>query len=200
MTRSILAAVALLVATPLHAAALVDGVLLVASPELRDPNFSRTVVLVLRHDDSGTLGVVINRQTSLAPGTVFPELTENLGTYAGTLYRGGPVDAARVLFLVRGLAAAVVNGPELVDKVFLSTDADALPDIVRLAEGPANLRLFAGHAAWGAGQLEGEIRAGGWTVVAGTQDLVFSADPPSLWTELSTAAGSGNVVAAARPQ
>jgi putative transcriptional regulator len=161
-----------------------EGSFLIASPELADPNFSRTVVLVLRHGSDGAIGIVINRVTSLSPAKTFPELTADIGTYSGTLYRGGPVAPTRLLFLVRGLAAATVQGPEIVDKVFLSGDPESLPAITRLAEGPGELRMYAGHAEWTAGQLESEIKRGGWRVVPATADLVFSEEPGELWGQL----------------
>jgi putative transcriptional regulator len=172
------------------------GAFLVASPELGDPNFSHSVVLLLRRDDSGAIGVVINRVTSLSPPKVFPELADGLGKYSGTLYRGGPLAPGRVLFLVRGLAAATVQGPEIVDKVFLSADADSLPEITKFANGPDELRIYAGHAEWTAGQLENEIKHGAWHMVPATADLVFSDTPQKLWEQL--AARAADVTADAR--
>ncbi|HUO66655.1 MAG TPA: YqgE/AlgH family protein [Gammaproteobacteria bacterium] len=165
-----------------------NGSLLVASPELADPNFSHSVVLVLRHDDNGAIGVVINRVTSLAPAKVFPEIAETLGNYKGTLYRGGPLAPSRMLYLVRGLAAATVNGPEIVDKVFLAADPDSLPEILRLAKGPDEFRMFAGHAEWTPGQLESEVKHGAWRVVPASADVVFTDKPTELWQQLSTRA------------
>jgi putative transcriptional regulator len=98
---------------------------------------------------------------------------------------------------VRGLAAATVNGPEILDKVFLSIDDASLPDMARLAGGTDDLRLYAGHAAWVPGQLQSEINAGGWQLLPGTAELVFHTDPGSLWKELEGRGGSNdNVVAA----
>ena len=153
-------------------------------PELADPNFSRGVVLVLQHGDSGTIGVVLNRVTTLQPAKVFPELETGIGAYTGTLYRGGPVAPTRLVFLIRGLAAATVQGPEIVEKVFLSGDIESLGEITRLAQDADSLRMYAGHAEWAAGQLEGEIQNGAWHIVAGTADLVF-ADSRKLWDELA---------------
>lgn len=186
---------------PLAAQTLANGTLLVASPDIRDSGFARTVVLILRHDsENGTVGLIVNRPTNLEPAAVFPELTEGLGAYSGRLFRGGPIASTRVLSLVRGLAAATVQGPEVLDKVFLSIDGEALRDITRLAQGTDDLRLFAGHAAWAPGQLEAEIRAGGWRAVPGDADLVFSAEPGKLWTELDRRAPSGaEVVAGSMP-
>lgn len=182
-----LAAVALLAATPLaHAQSVADGTLLIASEDIEDPNFSHTVVLVLRHDDNGTIGVVINRPTTLQPAVVFPELAPGVGAYTGTLYRGGPVSPGRLLFLVRGLAAATVQGPEVLEKVFLNADPESLPDITRLASGTDDLRMYAGHAEWVPSQLDSEIAAGGWRTLQGSAEIVFHTEPGRLWAELAT--------------
>jgi len=186
--RAVLAVGALAFGAAAGAQEAPGGTLLVSSSELGDPSFSRSVVLLLRHDDNGAIGVVINRVTSLSPGKVFPELADNLGKYSGTLYRGGPLAPGRVLFLVRGLAAATVQGPEIVDKVFLSADADALAEITRLASGPDELRIYAGHAEWTAGQLESELKHGAWSVVPATADLVFGDKPQKLWEQLAARA------------
>jgi len=184
-------------AAPSAAQTLTTGTLLVASPELGDPNFARSVILVLRHDDEGTIGVVLNRPTNLVPATIFPELGASIGSYQGHLFRGGPIAATRLLYIVRGLAAATVSGPEVLDKVFLSIDDESLPDMVRLADGTNDLRLYAGHAAWAPGQLQMEINAGGWQLLPGSPELVFHADPGGLWAELEGRGANGvNVVAA----
>ena len=179
-------------AAPLGAQTIANGSLLVASPELTDANFARAVVLVLRHGDDGTIGVVLNRPTNLVPAETFPELKDGVGSYAGNLFRGGPIAPTRLVYLVRGLAAANVSGPEVLDKVFLSVDDASLPDMVRLADGTNDLRLYAGHVAWVPGQLQSEIGAGGWQVLRATAELVFHADPGSLWMELEGRAGSGS--------
>ncbi len=196
--RALLAAAALALsfeASTLDAQELGNGVLLIAGPELADPNFSHTVVLVLQHGENGTIGVVLNRVTTLMPAKVFPEIEAGLGGYTGTLYRGGPVGPTRLVFLVRGLAAATVQGPEIVDKVFLSGDPESLGELTRLAKSPDELRMYAGHAEWTAGQLEGEIQNGDWHIVASTAELVF-ADPRKLWEQL--AARGDEVVVDAR--
>ncbi len=195
------AALACGLAAPLSAQTIGNGTLLVASPQLNDVSFGRAVILVLRHDDNGTIGVVLNRPTNLVPATVFPELAEGIGSYAGHLFRGGPIAPTQLIFLVRGLAAATVNGPEVLDKVFLSIDEASLPDMVRLAEGVNDLRLYAGHAAWVPGQLQAEINAGGWQILGATAELVFHANPGSLWMELEGRGSDGaNVVAAVRDE
>ncbi len=186
-----------LAALPLGAQTIRSGTLLIASPQVTDVNFARAVVLVLQHDEDGTVGVVLNRPTNLVPATLFPELAPNLGGYAGRLFRGGPIAPTRLLYLVRGLAAATVTGPEVLDKVFLSVDDASLPDMVRLAAGTDELRLFAGHTAWVPGQLQAEINARGWRITPGTAEHVFHPDPGALWQELEGIASDGSDVVAA---
>ena len=140
---------------------------------------------------------MLNRPTNLVPATIFPELSADIGSYQGHLFRGGPIAPTRLLYIVRGLAAATVSGPEVLDKVFLSIDDESLPDMVRLADGTNDLRLYAGHAAWAPGQLQMEINAGGWQLLPGSPELVFHADPGGLWAELEGRGANGvNVVAA----
>src|SRR5690606_16552594 len=168
-------------ATSAGAQTLETGSLLVASPGLDDPNFAQSVVLVLRHDANGTIGVVVNRVTSLTPASVFGELEDLLATYDGRLYRGGPLAPTQLLFLVQGLAAAVVDGPTIVDNIFVSGNPQLLPELVALAEGERGLRLYAGHAEWVEDQLSSEIEAGSWLLVPGTAELVFHEDPTRVW-------------------
>lgn len=194
-----LAAVAMasaLATAPLAAQQISNGTLLVASSQLSDVNFARSVVLVLQNDENGAVGVVLNRPTTLVPATVFPELTEGIGSYDGHLFRGGSIGASRLIYLVRGLAAATVSGPEVLDKVFLSIDDASLPEMVRLADGTDELRLYAGHAAWVAGQLQAEVNAGGWQILAATPEIVFDDDPGSLWQKLEGRGAAGNNVVA----
>jgi putative transcriptional regulator len=166
-----------------------DGMLLVASPELDDANFSKAVVLVLRHDATdGTIGVVVNRATSLEPRRVFPELEELIQGYTGHVYRGGPVAPAQLLFLVHGLAAAVVQGSAVVDDVYVSGNPELLPELAALGENEQGLRLYAGHVAWRAGQLSNEVSRGNWKVIDGSAALVFHPEPGRLWEHATTLA------------
>jgi len=190
-----------LAAAPAEAQSVGAGTLLIASPQLADANFARAVLLVLSHDENGTIGVMLNRPTNLVPATIFPEIAEGVGNYPGHLFRGGPIAPTRLIYLVRGLAAAAVSGPEVIEKVFLSIDDASLPDMVRLADGTDELRFYAGHAAWAPGQLQAEISAGGWQVLRATPELVFHADPGTLWMELEGRGADGaNIVASARPE
>jgi putative transcriptional regulator len=155
------------------------GRLLVATPTLTDPNFSRTVVLLLGHGDEGALGVVLNRRSEVPVGAMLPSWEEWVAPPA-VVFAGGPVSPQAAIALARATNAVegfAAFGPGL-GTVDLEQDAALL--------GPqlAGLRVFAGYAGWGTGQLEGEIGAGAWYVVDALPGDGFSPDPEGLWRDV----------------
>ncbi len=160
------------------------GRLLAATPLLGDPNFRRTVVLIVEDDpEEGTLGVVLNRPTEVPVGQVLEPWTE-LVTGPSVVFRGGPVspNSALALALARGEEEPVgwrsLDGSPLMSKVGL-VDLDAPPEL--LAGGITSFRVFAGYAGWGAGQLRAEIDEGAWYVLSGEPADAFFAEPERLW-------------------
>jgi putative transcriptional regulator len=157
----------------------VRGRLLVATPTLYDPNFFRSVVLVLEHGDDGALGVVLNRPSETAVGETLPDWNL-LASDPGVVFVGGPPDAA--------IGVARTGTPEHSDgwsPLFghLGTiDLGRAP--VELPVGVQNLRVFAGYAGWSGGQLDEEVEAGGWFVVDPAPDDVFTSEPDSLWASV----------------
>jgi putative transcriptional regulator len=156
------------------------GRLLVATPALGDPNFARTVVLVLDHDDSGALGVVVNRPTTVAVADVLPDW-QPFTTDPSVLFHGGPVavDSALGLAVLPGQGQSEPLGWRRVKDGLGLVDLDAPPEV--LAADMADLRIFAGYSGWGTGQLEDELTDGAWYVVPSQARDVFSVEPSSLW-------------------
>lgn len=159
------------------------GRLLVALPALHDPNFDRTVVLILEHRDEGALGVVLNRPTRHELAGVLPKW-EHLAAEPAVLFSGGPVGAGTAICLATISAA---GGEPMPDATVLLPLVDGL-GTVDLERDPGEvagtvtaLRIFTGHSGWGAGQLEAEIEAGAWVVVDATLEDVVSRGPKSLW-------------------
>ena len=156
------------------------GKLLVATPVLGDPNFERTVVLVLEHTEEGAVGLVLNRPSETEVCEPLPEWDE-LTASPSVIFVGGPVEQKAVIGLARRGAAGqagdrwrpLVGGVGIVD---LGQGPDELLAAIE------DLRLFAGYAGWGAGQLEGEIVAGAWWVVDASPDDACSHQPERLWT------------------
>jgi len=158
------------------------GSFLVASRNLRDPNFRETVVLILEYGESGAMGLVINRPTELAPSRILPQI-EGLQEFAGTVSIGGPVGISQMLFLVRS-EAAPEESEEILEGMHLSGNAGLLERLSGAAIDEGELRIYAGHAGWAAGQLDFEISLGSWHVMPGSVDMVFDRRPEEIWHEL----------------
>jgi putative transcriptional regulator len=153
--------------------------LLVAAPTLSDPEFFRTVVFLIEHDNTGTVGVIINRPSHTPVGHILPDW-QDVMSEPSVVFNGGPVQRDGALGLGR-LAGTTDAGPGLraVSGGLALVDLDAPAGEV--SEHADSLRVFAGHAGWRVGQLDDEIDSGGWFVVAGGLDDVFSPRPGMLW-------------------
>jgi putative transcriptional regulator len=153
------------------------GRLLVASPALGDPNFARTVVLLVEHGPEGALGLVLNRPTEVDVSSVLPEWAAATSD-PPVLFQGGPVGLDGVLALGRRSEGSPVGtGWRPLDAALGLVDLDE-------AEVQASLdalRLFAGYSGWGADQLEAELAEGAWYVVDALHADAFTARPERLW-------------------
>jgi putative transcriptional regulator len=162
------------------------GTLLVATPGMADPNFADTVVVVLDVDDSGALGVIINRPSPV----LVAEVLEPWGDVVAepeVLFRGGPVgpDGALALALLTDADDEPVGFREVWRSdggVVGVLDLDAPVELV--AGSLSRMRIFAGYAGWGVEQLQGEVARGDWYVVPSLLDDVFRPDPRDLWREV----------------
>jgi putative transcriptional regulator len=164
------------------------GQLLVATPDLEDPNFFRTVVLVLEHNADGALGVVLNRPTGTDVESVLPAwapLVAGSGSDPGdaVVFVGGPVQPEGAI----GLARRRTPGGAPVEHAGFAALYDDL-GTVDLERDPGDVvppldaaRVFAGHAGWGPGQLDGEVAAHGWFVVAREAADLWDTEPELLW-------------------
>ncbi|ATL28123.1 UPF0301 protein YqgE [Streptomyces formicae] len=167
------------------------GRLLVATPALADPNFDRAVVLLLDHDEEGSLGVVLNRPTPVDVADILEGWGDLAGT-PGVVFQGGPVS------LDSALGVAVIPGDEGLSPVSRRravkgepigfrrvhgaiglVDLETPPELLASALG--SLRIFAGYSGWGPGQLEDELGEGAWYVVESEPGDVSSPDPEQLW-------------------
>jgi putative transcriptional regulator len=149
----------------------VRGKLLIASPVLEDW-FRRAVILVVEHADEGAFGIVLNRRSDATVGEAVPVLAPVAGEDA-PVHLGGPVQPDGVVAL--GEFADPDESPKLVVGDVGLVDLDDPPD------GLGRIRLFAGHAGWGEGQLDGELEAEAWIVAEPAPDDPFS--DGDLWAE-----------------
>jgi putative AlgH/UPF0301 family transcriptional regulator len=160
------------------------GSLLVAMPALSDPAFAGTVIYVLDHSDTGTLGVVLGRPSQVEIRDVLPGWCD-LAVDPGVFHVGGPCETDTALCLAVSPAAVAVEGSPLrrvAGDVYL-VDLDSDP--TDLQEEMNGLRVFAGYAGWSPGQLAGEIAEGAWACVPGRSgDVLSPASGPDLWREV----------------
>jgi putative transcriptional regulator len=180
--------------------------LLVANPAMPDPNFDRTVVLLLAHQDDGALGVVLNRPSDLDVDTPLPRW-ERLVADPPVVFVGGPVAPGAAICLARVPAPPPVM-PGAID---IGGDGGWVPlvgelgtlDLERdpddLAISVDAIRVFAGYAGWGPGQLEGEIEADAWFVVPTESGDALSGDPEQLWKRVLRRQGGRLALLASYP-
>lgn len=159
------------------------GHLLVALPALEDPNFERSVILVLDHDEDGALGVVLNRASDVPLSEALSDWSL-LAASPQVVFGGGPVEPTAVVAL--GHEASDVPVPE---GRIVHGGEDGLGPVrlVDVSVGPplgevAEVRIFAGYAGWAPGQLEAEIDQGAWASVPALAEDVFTRDPDRLWS------------------
>jgi len=155
------------------------GKLLVATPALKDPHFERTVVLLVAHEESGALGVVLNRATEVPIEDVLVGW-EPLAAQPAVVFEGGPVQPEAAICLARVRAGVEPDGFSRVDGVVGTIDLSADPD--EMTPDIQHLRIFAGYAGWGAEQLENEIAEGAWFVFEALPGDPFVAAPDDLWS------------------
>src|SRR5690606_12095547 len=155
------------------------GQLLVATPVLKDPNFERTVVLLVAHEPGGALGVVLNRPTEVPVSEVLGGWGELAG-YPRVLFEGGPVQPEAAICLAR-LRPEVreVRGFHRIFGMVGTVDLSADPDTLR--DSVLGIRVFAGYSGWAPGQLEAEIASGSWFVLDALPGDAFVERPADLW-------------------
>jgi putative transcriptional regulator len=161
---------------------LTPGLFLVAPRHPADRTFAETVVLLIRHDQTGTLGVVINRPTNIAISRVFED-TKPARRLNDSAYAGGPVQAASVLALYRS-GKKVEEATPVFGDVYLISTKPALDRVFSSKPTAKNFRVYLGYTGWAPGQLEHEMELEMWRVLPGDSDSVFDPDPSSVWPRL----------------
>jgi putative transcriptional regulator len=174
------------------------GVLLVARPQLLDPNFVHTVVLLCDHDDEqGTFGFVLNRRSDNTLADVLTGEHDFRGR-RDPVYLGGPVGLDQLAIVHRepGLPKAL----EVLPGVFVGGEARVLGDRVRQkVTAESDIRFLVGYAGWGKGQLVREMTEDTWVLVPGRPEWVFDADPASLWRRVLRGMGGAYATMANMP-
>ena len=158
------------------------GKLIVSTPALTDPNFDRTVVLMLEHgSDGGSLGIVLNRPTATSIVEAVPDWAM-LATAPAVIYLGGPVGIGTIIALARSRTDDPPFGTEPISDRLVAVDLATDPE--PLAPAVSALRVWTGYAGWAPGQLEQEIAQDAWFVVDAADSDITTAEPNDLWRKV----------------
>jgi len=158
------------------------GKLLVASPSLADPNFAKTVVLLIRRDDEGIVGLILNRRTDLALSQVLEGIpgTKDRSDQA---YLGGPVQVAAVTALLQS-PKKVEGADSIFGEVYLVSTKTLLEHTLAAKPDPQVFHVYLGYAGWSNDQLRKEVELGAWFIFPADTGVVFNSDPGSLWRQM----------------
>ncbi len=158
------------------------GHLLVASPHLEDPNFARSVVLLIHHSPDGTFGVVLNRPSESKIRELWEDLSDLPCKTDQQVHMGGPVSGPLMaVHTDEGLAEL-----EIVPGLYFAAERGNIEKL--LNQSKHDFRLFVGHSGWGGGQLEDELKEGSWFTTPATPDYVF-AEESELWKAVAQEIG-----------
>jgi len=158
------------------------GHFLVASPHLMDPNFVRTVVLLMHHSDDGAFGVVLNRPTESTIAELWEKVGQSPCDSDQRVHLGGPVSGP----LMAVHSDASLAEMEIVPGVFFAAQREHLEGLLQQHEHA--FRFFVGHSGWGGGQLESELEQGAWLTTPASPDRVFCTDD-DLWRQVTQQIG-----------
>jgi putative transcriptional regulator len=178
---ALLLAVTLVLVPRAEAQEAANGVFLVARPELKDPTFAESVVLVTRHQGGGTVGVILNRPTTTRLSEVFPG-QKHLDKRPDVVFSGGPV-APGTLVLVFRSTAQPASALHVLDDVYMTLDPEVMEHVLARPDA-TDFRVYSGYAGWAPAQLEVEIHRGGWHVLDADEQTLFHMSPDAMWRTL----------------
>jgi len=158
------------------------GKLLVASRDLGDPNFAQTVVLLVRYDAEGVVGLILNRRSDVPLSKVLQNL-KAARERSDRVYLGGPVERPTVLALLRSTTRPE-GAPRIFDGTYFIASKDLFEQTIAKQPGAAVFHVYLGYAGWTKEQLQMEVALGAWFIFQADNDTVFNSDPDSLWQQL----------------
>lgn len=155
------------------------GVLLIAEPFLKDPNFMRSVVFLCEHQQEGSFGFVLNR---LYPQSL-DELLQGILNMNIPVYYGGPVQMDSIHFLHQ-CPEKIFGGVEVFQGIYWGGDFETVVELLQNGElAPDKIRFFIGYSGWGDGQLDEEMKSNSWLTAKATRNIVFHKNNDALWKD-----------------
>lgn len=153
-----------------------------------DPDFARSVVLIVQHDEDGVLGVVLNHPLEISVAEACGPMVEAAGDVEVPINQGGPCPGP--LMVLHGDQDA--GGDEIADGIWFTADREPIERVMRTETQPA--KYFANYAGWGLEQFDREIEDGSWIITSATSDDVFQADPDTQWNKLTARLTAGGYI------
>ena len=160
--------------------------LLVASKQMSDPRFRKTVLVVTTHGNTGPIGVIVNYSENIKLDKIFPD---TLAAKELSLFYGGPAYPKQISYLVRG-GESMKGALTISSNIYLAYDMPTLAELLNGKHPKKDLRVMHGLASWAPGQLEYEIKLGGWYVMPFDEAVIFDHPPAEIWQELYNRANS----------
>ena len=172
------------------------GKLLISEPFLMDPNFKRAIVLLTEHNEEGSVGFVLNRQTEYK----LNDLLSDFPDFDSEVYYGGPVQINTLQFIHK--AGDIIEGSTLItDGLYWGGNFEILKLLIESkAVDPSDFRFFVGYSGWGAGQLGDELKINSWIVSHSKIENIFSNEPDKLWREILKSLGKKFAILASFPE
>jgi len=170
----------------LYAQEIAAGKILLAHPDLPDPNFAHTVVLLVHTGEDGAMGLILNRPAKITLKKLFPQLQIPNG--GDPVYSGGPVEEQIGVALLRSSAKLSTKPTEplrVAGDVYMLTDKNLLEKTVRSGKEAASFRVYVGYSGWGPSQLDQELAVDAWTILPFRAETVFDTEPATLWDRLN---------------
>jgi putative transcriptional regulator len=158
------------------------GKMLVARRDLPDPNFAKTVVLLVQYDDEGVVGLILNRRSKVPISRVFDDV-DGAKDRSDPIYAGGPVGRTDVLALLRSRAKPG-DAKRVFGDICLVSSKELLQKTLALPPETNIVHIYLGYSGWTMDQLENEVDLGAWYIFPGDAQAVFDPNPDSLWSRL----------------
>lgn len=155
------------------------GILLIADPFLKDPNFMRTVVFLCEHQEEGSFGFVLNRSYDYT----LNELVSGLEDLTIPVFYGGPVQKDTIHFLHQ-YPELIPGGYEITDGIFWGGDFETAINLIRNKEIDLHrIRFYIGYSGWGSGQLSDELKEKTWLTVQANRKIIFHKETDEIWKD-----------------
>jgi len=172
------------------------GKLLISEPFLNDPNFKRTIILLIENNEEGAIGFILNKPTELT----LKDAIENYPDFDTTVYYGGPVQLNTLQFIHK--AGDILEGSmDIGNGLYWGGSFEKLRTLIENKLVSAeDFRFFIGYSGWGEGQLEEEMKINSWIVADSTIENIFTDEPDKLWREILKGMGKKFAILASFPE